>query len=59
MKAIENVGYKPGEEVQIALDVAANELFKGGEYYLDGKKLNSERLVNFYEDLVKATYKVY
>src|SRR6185503_8357028 len=38
VKAIEKAGYRPGEDVALALDVAASELHKGGSYALDGKK---------------------
>ena len=36
MKAIEDAGYKPGDEVALALDVASTEFFKGGKYELEG-----------------------
>jgi enolase len=38
VRAIETAGYRPGEDVALALDVAASELYKGGSYALDGKK---------------------
>lgn len=55
MKAIEKAGYTPGEEVAIALDVAASELYENGFYVLKGieKKLSTEDLVEYYENLVK------
>ena len=55
LKAIEKAGYKPGEEISIALDVASSELFKNGKYHLAGedKILNSAELVEYYENLVK------
>jgi len=37
MKAIEKAGYKPGEEVCLALDVASTEFFVDGQYRLDGE----------------------
>jgi len=54
MEAIEKAGYKAGEEVYLALDVAATELFKEGKYNLEGegKVLTSAELVDFYENLV-------
>ncbi|MEK4566157.1 phosphopyruvate hydratase [Alkalihalobacillus sp. FSL R5-0424] len=56
IEAIEKAGYKPGEEVQLAMDVASSELFnkEDGKYHLsgEGKVLSSEELVTFYEDLV-------
>ncbi|TNE35661.1 MAG: phosphopyruvate hydratase [Alphaproteobacteria bacterium] len=53
LKAIEGAGYKPGEEVVIALDAASTEFFKGGKYHLEGegKVLSSEELVQKYVEL--------
>lgn len=55
MQAIEKAGYKPGEDVYIALDPAASEFFEDGRYVF--KKSTKESLtpgemVNFYADLV-------
>ncbi|WP_438799591.1 phosphopyruvate hydratase [Alkalicoccobacillus porphyridii] len=56
IEAIEKAGYKPGEEVQLAMDVASSELFnkEDGKYHLsgEGKVFTSEELVGFYEELV-------
>ena len=54
VEAIEKAGYKPGEQVYLALDVAATELFNDGKYNLvgDGKILTSEEMIAFYEYLV-------
>jgi enolase len=54
IKAIELAGYKPGEEIAIALDVAASELVgENGKYRLasENRELTSEELVNYYVDL--------
>ena len=53
MQAIEKAGYKPGEEIAIALDVAASELVAEGGYRLDSedRTLSSEELVDYYVDL--------
>ena len=55
MNAIEKAGYRPGENVSIALDVASTEFYDGKIYTLDGenKKFNSEELVYFLDDLSK------
>ncbi|EOD00764.1 phosphopyruvate hydratase [Caldisalinibacter kiritimatiensis] len=57
VEAIERAGYKPGEEVKLALDVAATELYdKEAKIYRlagEGKELTSEELVNFYSELVE------
>ena len=54
-KAIEAAGYKPGEEVALALDVAASEFFKDGKYELtgEGKTLDAAGLIEYYADLAK------
>ncbi len=54
MKAIEAAGYRPGEDVQLALDVAATEFYKGGKYHLKGedKILDAADLVHYYEAFV-------
>ncbi|PWU21120.1 MAG: phosphopyruvate hydratase, partial [Bdellovibrio sp.] len=51
--AIEKAGYRPGEQVFLALDVAATELFKDGRYEWDKKKIAAEELINHYESWVK------
>jgi enolase len=52
--AIERAGYKPGEDVLLALDVAATELYKDGKYHLAGEGVtrSSEEMIAFYEELV-------
>ncbi len=52
-KAIEAAGYKPGEDVALALDPAASEFFKDGAYHLDGegKRLDAAGMTAYYEDL--------
>ncbi|MCL4142295.1 UNVERIFIED_CONTAM: hypothetical protein GTU68_064071 [Idotea baltica] len=52
MTAIEKAGYKPGEQVQIALDVAATEFHDAskGTYKIDGKDLDSGAMVDFLAD---------
>lgn len=55
MTAIEKAGYKPGEEVLLAMDVAASELFnkEDGKYHLTGEGVvkTSEEMVDWYEEL--------
>lgn len=53
MKSIEDAGYKPGEDIVIALDAAATEFHKDGKYNLsgEGKVLSSDEMVKYYEDL--------
>ena len=52
IEAIERAGYRPGEEIAIALDVAASELYEDGVYQLSGAKLTSEELVDHLVGLV-------
>jgi len=52
IEAIELAGYRPGEEIAIALDVAASELYEDGLYQLSGAKLTSEELVDHLVGLV-------
>ncbi len=56
MQGIEKAGYKPGEQVLLALDPAASEFYVEKEkvYNLkaEGKKLSSEQMIDFYENLV-------
>ncbi|MFA7405904.1 MAG: phosphopyruvate hydratase, partial [Pelobacteraceae bacterium] len=55
MEAIVKAGYKPGEDVLLALDVASSELFKDGKYTLENetqKVKTPKDMVDFYENLV-------
>jgi enolase len=55
MKAIESAGYKPGDDVCLALDCASTEFYKDGKYRLEGegKTLDSAGMVRYLADLVK------
>ncbi len=53
LTAIEKAGYKAGEEVFLALDVASSELFREGYYHIEGRKMGPQEMVRFYEDLLK------
>jgi enolase len=55
VRGIEAAGYKPGEEIAIALDPAASEFYRDGKYVLGaegGEPWEAERMVEFYADLV-------
>lgn len=54
IEAIKKAGYKPGEDVNIAIDVAASEFYQDGYYHVDGKKLTSDELIDFYEELINT-----
>jgi len=55
MKAIEKAGYRPGEDIYLALDAASTEFYKDGKYILagEGKTLDAGGMVAYYADLVK------
>lgn len=52
--AIEKAGYKPGEQIALALDVASSEMFKDGKYHLEGEGLvkTPAEMVEYYAGLV-------
>ncbi len=55
MEAIEKAGYKPGEQIAIAMDVASSEFYDGKGYKLDaegGKVLSSAQMVDYLDRLV-------
>jgi enolase 1/2/3 len=54
MKSIEKAGYRPGEDVMLALDPASTEFFKKGKYELEGegKSLDAGGMVEYYANLV-------
>jgi enolase len=52
LEAIEKAGFKPGEDVHIALDAASSEFFKDGKYHFEstGEIMNSSEMVSFWEN---------
>ncbi|MRH42041.1 phosphopyruvate hydratase [Aquibacillus halophilus] len=54
IEAIEAAGYKPGEEVMLAMDVASSEFYEDGKYNLKGEGVvrTSEEMVSWYEEMV-------
>jgi enolase len=55
MRAIENAGYRPGEDVALAIDPASTEFFRDGRYHLEGegRALDADSMVRLYEDLCR------
>lgn len=55
LEAIETAGYKPGKDIYLGLDVAANEIFKDGKYVFasTGQELTADGVVEFYDGLVR------
>ena len=59
LKAVEAAGYKPGEDVALAVDAASTEFFKDGKYVLAGEKktLDSKGFVKYWSKLI-ANYPI-
>ena len=59
VKSIEDAGYRPGDDVMLALDSAATEFYKNGKYEMEGAKktYDAKGLVKFYAKLV-ASYPI-
>jgi enolase len=55
MRAIEKAGYRPGEDVFLALDCAASEFYRDGKYHLagEGRTLSSDDMVGYLADFVE------
>lgn len=56
MKAIENAGYKAGDDIVLALDAASSEFYRDGKYVLagEGKTFDAAGIVDYYKKLVEA-----
>src|SRR6266508_2488940 len=52
--AIESAGYRPGDELAIALDPASSELYRNGTYRLEGADRTSDDMVAFYRGLMDS-----
>lgn len=54
MEAIFRAGYKPGEDIKLALDVASTEMYRDGKYHFEGEGIQrtSEEMIDFYEQLI-------
>ncbi|MEN9206554.1 MAG: phosphopyruvate hydratase [Gloeomargarita sp. GMQP_bins_120] len=53
VQAIERAGYQPGEQIALALDVAASEFFQNGQYTYDGQPHSPQDLMNYLAELVQ------
>jgi len=51
--AIEKAGYVPGEDIDIALDLAASEFYKDGYYYVSNKKISSDELIDLLGNFIE------
>ncbi|OGW40966.1 MAG: phosphopyruvate hydratase [Nitrospirae bacterium RBG_13_39_12] len=52
LQAIELSGYVPNKDIYIALDVAASEFYENGLYVFEGKKVTSDDMISYYEELI-------
>ncbi len=52
MEAIERAGYKPGEDIAIAIDSASSTFYREGKYLVDGKELTTDELIAWYKKLI-------
>lgn len=55
LEAIEKAGFRPGEDVYVALDAASSEFFKDGKYHFEstGESMTSAEMVSFWENWCK------
>ncbi len=55
VEAIKKAGYKPGEDIFIALDVAASETYnkEAKTYSIDGRNLTNKELIEYYQELLR------
>lgn len=51
MQAIETSGYVPGKDIYLALDVAASEFYENGSYHFEGRKVSSNDIISYYEEM--------
>ncbi|MCC5033027.1 phosphopyruvate hydratase [Streptomyces sp. WAC 00631] len=54
VEAIRKAGYEPGQDIALALDVAATEFHKDGSYSFEGKSLSAAEMTDYYAELVAA-----
>lgn len=52
VEAIEKAGYKPGDDICLALDCAATEFYKNGSYLFEGTKRSSSEMIQYYADII-------
>ena len=57
LAAVGKAGYKAGEQMYLAMDVAASEFHEGKQYNFEGSKRSSEEMVEYYREL-KAKYPI-
>lgn len=58
LKAIEKAGYRPGEDISLSFDAAANEFFRETHYDFEGKETKTSEMIDYYSYLLKK-YPIY
>ena len=58
LESIEKAGYKAGQDISLALDVAASEFYQDGVYVMEGREYNDEEMIEYYAGLC-ADYPIY
>ncbi|HEX5569248.1 MAG TPA: phosphopyruvate hydratase [Streptomyces sp.] len=54
MEAIRQAGYTPGQDIALALDVAASEFHREGVYVFEGQERTADQMTDYYEELVDS-----
>ncbi|MGW5445189.1 phosphopyruvate hydratase [Streptomyces asiaticus] len=54
LEAIKKAGYQPGQDIALALDVAASEFYKDGAYQFEGQSRSAAEMTSYYAELVAA-----
>ncbi len=53
LECVAKAGYKPGEEICLALDAASSEFYRDGKYHIEDSVKSSDQMIQFYENLVR------
>lgn len=53
VEAIKTAGYEPGKDIAIAMDPAASEFSSDDIYHFEGKELNSDEMINYYQTIIE------
>jgi enolase len=54
LEAVKQAGFAPGQDIALALDVAASEFYKDGHYEFEGEQRSAAQMTEYYEDLVAS-----
>ncbi|GAA0936360.1 MULTISPECIES: phosphopyruvate hydratase [Streptomyces violaceusniger group] len=54
LEAVKKAGYQPGQDIALALDVAASEFYKDGTYQFEGQSRSAAEMTSYYAELVAA-----